>query len=438
MMSLHSQVVDQLGVGVLVVDSDYVIAYWNNFMADNTRHENSDIVGMSLFQAYPELPEVWLRRRLESVFLLRTRSFTNWQQRPFIFRFPSSRPITGTSKLMYQSCTLFPICDGNRQVSHVCITVADVTATAVVQTQLKNLMRKLDQDKRYQQDLNQKLEEAQNQLLQSEKLASIGQLAAGVAHEINNPVGFIKSNLLSLRDYVKDLGQALEQYDHLIDSSDVQLQAKRDALRESLDLDFITSDLGSMLEETFDGIERIEGIVRSLKDFSRGDNAEWQWSDINQGLLSTLKIVQHEIKYVVSEVRQDLADLPRVYCIPAQLNQVFMNLMVNAAQAMDDNGVITISTRVDAGYVVIRVSDTGRGIDPAHLERIFDPFFTTKPVGEGTGLGLSVSYGIVQAHAGELTVQSQPGQGTVFTIRLPLAQDAGAEKEVPAEGAVSL
>jgi PAS domain S-box-containing protein len=267
--------------------------------------------------------------------------------------------------------------------------------------------------------LNSRLSQAHEQLLQSEKLASIGQLAAGVAHEINNPIGFVHSNLGSLQKYVEDLFTLLASYEALPAPPELQ------ALRRQLDVDYLREDIPALLKESLEGTGRVRKIVQDLKDFSRvASNQEWQLANLHDGIDSTLNIVNNEIKYRADVVKQ-YGPLPPVECLPSQLNQVFMNLLVNAAQAMgEQRGTITIRTGVQDETGWLEFADNGHGISKDHLSRIFDPFFTTKPVGKGTGLGLSLSYGIVQKHRGQISVQSEPGKGTVFRIELPLTQNA--------------
>ncbi len=267
----------------------------------------------------------------------------------------------------------------------------------------------------------EQLNAAQDRLVQSEKLASVGQLAAGVAHEINNPVGYVASNLGSLRDYVADLFELLALYEQLepaLEQSDERLQ-KVAELKGRIDLAYLREDLPSLLQECDEGISRVKKIVQDLKDFSRTDTGEWQWADLVKGLESTLNVVWNELKYK-ARVSKEFAELPHVHCVPSQINQVFMNLLVNAAQAIVESGEITIATGLTGPRVWVRVTDTGSGIEPDKLGRIFEPFFTTKEPGKGTGLGLSVSYGIVRRHGGEIEVESEPGKGTTFTVWLPV------------------
>lgn len=279
----------------------------------------------------------------------------------------------------------------------------------------------------------QKLSEAQNQLLQSEKMASIGQLAAGVAHEINNPIGYVHSNLGTLLTYVTALLALLDNYDRLVGSSpdlDPVILAQIDEQKRHFDFEFLQTDLPQLLAESREGIERVKKIVHDLRDFSRAgelDSNEWVLADLHQGLESTLNIVWNELKYK-AEVIRDYGELPRIRCLPSQLNQVFLNLLVNAGHAIAEYGRIQISTRLLDGEACISIKDTGSGMSKEQIGRIFDPFFTTKPVGKGTGLGLSLSYSIISKHHGRIEVDSAPGQGSTFCVFLPI-EAPGVEVE---------
>ncbi|MEW5890634.1 MAG: ATP-binding protein [Pseudomonadota bacterium] len=304
----------------------------------------------------------------------------------------------------------------------VCVTLFDYTDTAVYQGRLKSVIEELEAEREAQRQLIKKLEEAHHQLLQSEKLASIGQLAAGVAHEINNPIGFVNSNIGSLDHYVSDLTRLIAAYEdaeRAMAQPDVQRIA---AIKREIDLEFLKEDVRQLITESREGLDRVKKIVQDLKDFSRVGEADKQWADLHKCLDSTLNVVWNELKYK-AEVVKEYGQLPEVECVPSQLNQVFMNLLVNAAQAISEFGKITIRTGAEGGWVWVAVTDTGSGIAPENLTRIFDPFFTTKPVGKGTGLGLSVSYNIVQKHGGRIEVESEPGRGTTFRVWLPLHQE---------------
>jgi two-component system, NtrC family, sensor kinase len=260
----------------------------------------------------------------------------------------------------------------------------------------------------------------QAQLVQQGKLASIGQLAAGVAHEINNPIGFIFSNFGALERYLGDLFRMLAACE------EAGLAPTLRSLHEALQIDFIKEDVPGLIRDSKDGIHRVRQIVQDLKDFSRVDSShEWQPARLNEGIASTLNVVASEVRYK-ADVVKELAELPEVECLPCQINQVVLNLVVNAAQAMgEERGCITVRSGSDGhGEVWFEVADNGCGIPQDVLPRIFDPFFTTKPVGVGTGLGLALSYGIVEKHHGRMSVDSEVGRGTTFRVTLPCRQAA--------------
>jgi signal transduction histidine kinase len=276
--------------------------------------------------------------------------------------------------------------------------------------------------------LNAKLTIAQESLIQSEKMASIGQLAAGVAHEINNPIGYIFSNFGTLETYLTDLFKMLEAYEQAERAGfDTRLLPQLAALKQSLELEFLKEDIPTLMGESKEGIGRVRKIVQDLKDFSHVDaSTDWQYTNLNRGIDSTLNVVNSEIRYK-ADVVKDYGDLPQVQCMPSQINQVVMNLVVNAAHAIgSERGRITIRTGVEGGNAWFSVTDTGSGIPKEVLPRIFDPFYTTKPVGKGTGLGLSLSYGIIQKHHGSIDVQTELGKGTTFRVTVPLSQAADA------------
>ena len=283
-------------------------------------------------------------------------------------------------------------------------------------------------EKASQEKLIKQLAEAHNQLMQSDKLASIGQLAAGVAHEINNPIGYVYSNMGSLERYLNDVFLILDAY--VATEPDLAAgtpaHAKLQKLKSELDLNFLREDIPVLMGESREGLARVRKIVQDLKDFSRVDSSqEWQWVDLHKGLDSTLNVVNNEIKYK-ADVVKEYGDIPQIECLPSELNQVFMNLLVNAVHAIADNqhGRITLRTGSENGTVWVEVIDTGSGIAPENLQRIFEPFFTTKPVGKGTGLGLSLSYGIVQKHGGRIEVSSELGKGTAFRVMLPVQHES--------------
>lgn len=257
------------------------------------------------------------------------------------------------------------------------------------------------------------IESAQRQLFQAEKMASVGQLAAGMAHEINNPVGFVRSNLSTAQSYV-------EKLDRLAQLAKASGNAEIAAYWRQENLSFILEDFATLLKESVAGADRVARIVADLKDFSKIDQAEEQIADINACIRAVCNVASAQISKQ-AELALDLANLPLTRCRPGHLNQVILNLLLNAAQALERTGRIRIASRAEGDSIMIEISDTGRGMAPEVLARIFDPFFTTREVGQGTGLGLTVARDIVVAHGGTLAVESQLGQGTTFTIQLPIS-----------------
>ncbi|WP_153752804.1 MULTISPECIES: ATP-binding protein [Xanthomonas] len=295
------------------------------------------------------------------------------------------------------------------------------------------LIQGIEGQQDYEQELQQRhaelrqaylrLNGAQEKLLQSEKMASIGQLAAGVAHEINNPIGYVHSNLGSLQEYLRSLFTLIEAYERALRAPDPKaLIPEIDDIRNRFDIDFISRDLPQLMAESREGIERVTRIVRDLKDFSySGREESWKLVDLHSGLESTINIIWNELKYKVT-LERHYGNLPLVECLPSELNQVYMNLLLNAGQAIGERGTIVVSTGQDGEEVWIEFKDSGAGIAADLLQRIFDPFFTTKPVGSGTGLGLSISYGIVNKHHGRIDVSSVVGEGSTFRIVIPVRQ----------------
>lgn len=295
----------------------------------------------------------------------------------------------------------------------VCIFARDISERKQAERSLNESYSKLKES-------NQRLEELHHQLLQAEKMASIGQLAAGVAHEINNPIAFVNSNLATLNTYVGGLLELLALYEQAQASiSDTSALAQVQSLRARLDIDYMRADLKNLMAESQEGVQRVRRIVQDLKDFSHVGEVERQHVDLHPGLDSTLNIVMSELRQH-ADIVKEYGDIPPIDGVPAQLNQVFMNLLVNAAQSMQKRGVITIRTGSDGAWVWVDIEDTGSGIAPENLSRIFEPFFTTKPVGKGTGLGLSLSYGIIAQHGGRIEVESTVGTGTRFRVWLPI------------------
>ena len=269
----------------------------------------------------------------------------------------------------------------------------------------------------------QDLKDSHEQVIQQEKLASIGQLAAGVAHEINNPTGFVSSNLNTLNKYVDKLHTFLDATDQATALSKDEKIIELTELRKQLKIDFILEDIKDIVSESHEGIDRIKKIVMGLKNFTRKDKEDLVPININDCLENTLDIIWNELKYK-AVIEKDYGDLPETSGFPQQLSQVFMNLLVNAAHAIEDKGIITIKTRQVDGNIQVSITDSGSGISAENLAKIFEPFFTTKELGKGTGLGMSIASEIIKKHEGEISVRSELGKGTTFVIGLPIKKIA--------------
>lgn len=292
--------------------------------------------------------------------------------------------------------------------------------------------KNLEQNNQQLEKAYEELKEAQSQIVHQEKMASIGQLAAGIAHEINNPLAFIISNLESLRGYSLKKTQFVTMQEEAVaalakaqaegkgsEESTAIVSGLKEAKR-SLKIDYIISDTEDLIKETLDGANRVKNIVQDLKGFARVES-ENKLANINEGIESTINIIWNELKYKATLIKE-YGDLPLISCNQGQLNQVFMNLIVNAVQAIDTQGEIRIKTSSEENNIVVSIADTGSGIPPEILNRIFEPFFTTKEVGKGTGLGLSVTYDIIKKHGGDIKAESEVGKGTLFTIRIPIVE----------------
>jgi signal transduction histidine kinase len=282
-------------------------------------------------------------------------------------------------------------------------------------------------------DQNKALREAQAALVQNEKLASLGRLAAGVAHEINNPLAYVLNNLAVLRRDVLAASAVLETYRRgrpALERVEPALAREAGRLEEEMDLAYFQQNLRRTCDKSLEGLQRVRDIVRNLRDFARLDEADFKEADLNAALQSALEILGHELREKEIRLETELQPLPPVFCHPGKLNQVFLNLVDNAIHACSPGGRVAVRTRSEDGRgVAIEVEDNGCGIRPEHVPRIFEPFFTTKPVGQGTGLGLAVSFGIVRDHGGTLEFESAPGRNTVFRVHLPLRPSCGAGGE---------
>lgn len=475
-----AQIIDGDPVPTFVIDARHQVLYWNQACALVTGMPGNQVIGTrQAWRAFyaaerPVMADLIVDGAMEGAVAGHYQG--KYRRSPVVpgaFEAEDFFPHFGQQG-RWLHFTAAPLYDGQGQIIGAIETLVDITERRQAEDELRHIQSGLEElvtqrtaelaaaNQQMQADirrreqaeqalrqrnqeleaLNQQLSNTRAQLLQSEKLASIGQLAAGVAHEINNPIGYVHSNISTLESYLQDLFVLLEAYEqseaHLPDASE---QAGLRQLRQKKDVTFLKEDIPLLMRESREGITRVKKIVQDLKDFSRVDTRQqFEQADLHRGLDATLNIVANQIRYKADVIRE-YGELPAVECRPSQIDQVFLNLLVNAADAMPDNGkrgTIRIRTGTapttpdsppqHAGDAIrqvwVEVSDSGCGIPPEHLGRIFDPFFTTKPVGKGTGLGLSLSYGIMAEHHGSIAADSTPGQGTTFRLTLPVHQPA--------------
>ncbi|MEW6600666.1 MAG: ATP-binding protein [Nitrospirota bacterium] len=375
-------IMDSVGDIIILTDSDGKIVRVNKAVTEFTGLEYKKIIGLHWEELIPpeELEAMTLHTDMTEFFHKTSRKW-------FVLN-------------------AYPLMDDERNPLGAVITLNEIT-------HIKNITVELT--KAYDD-----LKATQSQMLQREKMASIGQLAAGVAHEINNPMGFISSNLGTLMKYVTKLTDFIEINTTAADFIRYkEVSSEISNSRSKLKIDYVINDIKELINESLEGADRVKKIVQNLKSFSRVDEAEHKLADINECIESTLNIVWNELKYNAT-VKKEYGDIPVTECNPQQLNQVFMNLLVNAAQAIEKQGEIIIKTWNGDGTIHVTISDTGSGIPHDKIGKIFEPFYTTKEVGKGTGLGLSISYDIVKKHNGEITVESEAGKGTTFSVNIPV------------------
>ena len=286
--------------------------------------------------------------------------------------------------------------------------------------EIGNLTKSFNQMTASLREARERMQNTQVQLVQSEKMASLGQLTAGVAHEINNPVNFVSANVGPLRRDISELFAVLAQYEEIVATQQLQEKFQDvEKVKQKLDFPYLKDEINNLLDGVQEGAQRTSEIVKGLRNFTRLDEDDRKPADINQGIESALLMLKHQLKNRV-EVIKEFGALPPVMCYPGKMNQVFLNLLANASQAIAGKGQIIIKTFSDGEIVTISIRDTGMGMTPEVKKHIFEPFFTTKPVGEGTGLGLPITYGIIEAHDGNIEIYSEPGKGSEFVITLPV------------------
>ncbi len=464
----NKQVIDNLSDGITIQDRNFKIIYQNKFMLKNFGAHK----GEYCYQVYEKRNKTCEGCGIKKAFLTGDIHTT----------LRVAKGIDNVSSYWENSC--FPLFDENNNIIagvEVCRNITDRVSleeevkgrnfelsqinnqlsekTTQLQMSLnekklieaklrKEIEVRLNTEKELQRSHTklrktlEKLKQTQVKMLQSEKMASIGHLAAGVAHEINNPTGFVSSNLTTLGKYSEDISHVIKEYRSFANSlknsgqGSEQSLSKRineiESLELTIDLNYILNDIEDLISESKEGVERIKKIVGDLKDFAHPGKIDPDYSDINNNIDSTINVIWNEIKYKAT-VSKEYSKIPKILCYPQKLNQVFMNILINAAQAIEGNGEIKITTKANDNNIIIIIGDTGCGIPKENLLKIFDPFYTTKEVGQGTGLGLNIAYNIIKEHNGSISVDSKLGKGTKFIITLPLKgiEDRSENNAIP-------
>jgi two-component system NtrC family sensor kinase len=421
---------ERLYLGLLVVDSELRVVVWNRFLELHSSRPSTDVLGKVIFDCFPELPRPWLERRLRTIFRLRNSAFTSWRERPFLFRFSQSGLLGDGDEPMRQDCGFFPILDDAGRVTHVAISVSDSTDTYRSHSKLEQALGQLQESHRQIAAEVERRDRAENELRRIHRLEAVGQLAAGVAHEINSPLQFMTDNAYFLETAINDLMQGAtdllalgEQPLHA--SGDAESRARAREIGERLDLAYLRGAAPTACGSLNGGIGRISEIVSALKDFARPDGDSLDQLDLNRALEQVVMLAKAKFSSM-ADIELDPGPSAVVECGAGAINQALLELVVNAAEAIarkrgetGPRGLIRVGTELLSNGVAVIVQDTGCGIPAALSTKIFDPFFTTKPVGAGRGHGLAMVQTVVAQHAGRVTFTSEVDQGTTFRIELP-------------------
>lgn len=351
---------------------------------------------------FPKLQQLYQTNQQEKVFegLLTVGNF-----RDVSFALNSKVFRKGEVYFVFAEADVFSLFENNKKMSEL-------------NQQVNNLQRDLNKEKKKLENTLLELQETQQMLIQSEKMNALGQLVAGIAHEINNPIAFVTNNLYELKNYSNAFLDAIDEMEHLM-AAEKKIDATH-SIRKKYDLDFLSEDVKDVLKESLSGVERVKGIVSDLRKFSRLDESDSKHIDLVDSLQSTISIIKPQLEKKMIDFRLNAPEKMMLDCFPGQLNQAILNILLNAIHAVDNKGRILLSLHSDPKSVVIAIEDNGTGIPESNMEKIFDPFFTTKPVGSGTGLGLGITYKIITGlHKGKITVKSHEGKGAIFTVFLP-------------------
>jgi PAS domain S-box-containing protein len=382
--------------------------YWNKAHSNLMGITSEQAIGKTDYDFFPKEQADWFRKKDEEAF-----------QKGSVELIPEEPIDTPHLGRRILRTIKAPIYDGQGKPLYLLGIAEDITVARQNEEELRKHREHLEELIAKRTITLENLKRTQSQLVQSEKMASLGQLVAGIAHEINNPVNFISAGVDSLSTNLEDIRKVLEIY-HKINADNITKKLKEiELLKQKVEYKEAIREINKLIDSIKNGTKRTTEIVKGLRTFSRLDEDILKMADIHEGLDSTLILLHNKYKNRI-EIIKNYGNLSQVECYPGQLNQVFMNLLSNAVDAIDDKGTITISTSLSDGLIRISIKDTGHGIPENIREKIFDPFFTTKGVGKGTGLGLSISQSIIEKHKGTITYKSEPGKGTEFTIVLPV------------------
>lgn len=385
------------------------------FSAENILEKTENKVTQKILSVYPECHLFWIRRN-EQIYGLLVLG------RPLHYRAYSAEDIEVFQSLTAQAAIAVENNLYIEKTKKLIMRVTEAETREKYLAELEKANQKLKTKNKELRKLYRDLQNTQGQLVQSEKMASLGQLVAGVAHELNNPISFIYANMKELENYTQAISELISLIKRSPETAGEDIPVEEfQKIRDRYDFDFIQHDILGLIRENIEGSQRVKEVVQNLRNFSRLDEAALKKVDIHEGLDSTLLLLNHELKNRI-EVHKDYGDIPGILCHPGNINQVFMNIFLNAIQAIENKGNIWIKTGIKNGSVEITIRDDGKGIPKKDQNKIFDPFYTTKPVGKGTGLGLSISYNIIRQHRGRIHFDSREGKGTTFTILLPMQQ----------------
>ena len=434
---MNNPLLDKLPVGICLVNEAYEIVYLNAFFLDRMPVElRGDALGKPLADVFPEQIK-FLKRRIKSVFVLKHPSFSYWEQRPHIFPFKSSRPITGEETQMVQNMEIVPHKDTETGQQFACILIQDVTAQASYFKAQAQLAEELKAEHEAQRKLIRKLDRAQSQLIQAEKMASTGQLAAGIAHEINNPMGFVTANLNTLEQYAQNLLETCQASKKLVASHAPEHIEALEDLFDATHVELIEEDMGPLIQESKNGLKRVSEIVSTLRSFAEEPQHSWGYLNLHDTANQLVQLISTQFKRPRFKLTCEPAQL-KWYCESSSLKQALTNLMINAAQSIDESGLVMLDIKQTTSGIVVKIVDTGCGISQTNLKRVFEPFYTTRPEGKGQGLGLSVAYSAIEKHQGKLVINSREGKGTVIEVRLPVLKTKEEDKSASDSNAESL